>query len=151
MTIQIDSIMAVLIHEHREIVGALEEIATAMRREPAVEADEIGRIRARFGTAARKHLASEEALVFGPLKASGLLEDMPEINQIMQDMRAEWSTYSANIREWTLAAIMADRAGYLGQVEQRTALLKNWNRIEEEEVYRPVLMALASLPQKART
>ena len=150
MTAAIDRAMAGLIEEHREIVAALEEIAAAMRRDPPVEADEIGRLRVRFGVIARKHLASEEALVFGPLKASGLLEAMPEVNRIMQDMRAEWSTYSANVREWTLPAIMADRAGYLRQIEQRTDLLKRWNRIEEAQVFRPVLLALASLPQRAR-
>lgn len=148
MTAPIDRIMDVLIEEHRQVVAALEDIAHAMRRETPVEADEIGRLRVRFGTLARKHLASEEAMIFGPLKTSGLLEAMPEINEIMQDMRAEWTTYSANVREWTLPAIVADRAGYLRQIEQRAALLRNWNRIEEDQVYRPVLMALASLPQR---
>lgn len=150
MSISIDAIMAQLIDEHGQVLGALEEIIMAMRRDPPVEADEISRLRVRFGSVARKHLASEEVMVFGPLKASGLLETMPEINRIMQDMRAEWSTYSANVREWTLPAIMADRAGYLREIEHRADLMKCWNRIEEEQVYRPVLLALASLPQRAR-
>ncbi|MBO9576281.1 MAG: hypothetical protein J7494_11125 [Sphingobium sp.] len=134
--------LADFLEEHRKLLAALEDIATSLKRTPPVEVDELTRLRVRFGTLARQHLHSEEEKIFRPLTETGLLETLPKIQAIMQDMRAEWATYSANVREWTLPAIMADRAGYLQQIERRTELLRSWNRIEEEQVYRPALAAL---------
>lgn len=137
-----NQVFADLVEEHRQINAALEDIAVALRRTPPVEVDELTRLRVRFGNLARKHLQAEEEHIFRPLAETGLIETLPKIKAIMQDMRAEWATYSANVREWTLPAIMADREGYLEQIERRIALLKSWNRIEEEQVYRPALAAL---------
>jgi hypothetical protein len=137
-------LLSILADEHRQILATLEELVAALRRIPPIGAEEITRMRVRFGNLARRHLLAEEEFIFRPLLETGLIHSLPQVKSIMQEMRAEWATYSVNIREWTLPAILADRAGYLRQMEQRLAILRDWNAREEEQVYAPALAALAA-------
>lgn len=138
-----------LFAEHRLIQAAADAFLQALREGGSASSERIARLRAQLAGQTRRHRASEDALIFVPFMAAGGFDRLPEVQPHVHAIRLEWLNYSTHVRNWTPAAIEADRDGYVRAVEHRVDILRTMTAYEEREVYGPILHLLGQMPRSA--
>lgn len=127
-----------LFEEHQAIVEAAEEFVAALKREPRIPMDELSRLRVKLSSLVRRHRATEEEFIFGPLTREGGLGKMPHLEPFVQELMREKARYSDHVRKWTPRAIESDWRGYVRASEGLLEGLKRIIRDEQASIYQVV-------------
>ncbi len=138
-----------LFEDHRAIIAAADDLLAVLREVPRRRMDEIGQMRVRLGSLTMAHLRAEEELLLRPLIASGRINEIPQADAVLADIREGRTVYSDHIRKWTPQAIDADFTGYVAAVTDLVERTNMLARREETDLYRPAYDLLASAPRQS--
>ena len=139
-----------LFEEHQAIVLAGEEFLAALKQVPRMPIDQVSRLRVKLSSLVRRHRATEEEFIFGPLTREGGLASMPHLEPFVQELMREKARYSDHVRKWTPQAIQADWDGYIAAVEQLLAGVKRVIENEQASMYQ-VVRSLSPALLQSRT
>jgi hypothetical protein len=134
--------MEVLLEEHRAMFAVADEILAKVSMK-TIDFAELGRLRTRMAQRMRQHLATEERLVFAPLKAIGGEARVPALAALCAEIRDIRLAYSQHVRIWHGQAIAADPVGYRSALGLLIRRVKWLAQREEAEIYAPVARLLA--------
>ncbi|HWJ69692.1 MAG TPA: hypothetical protein VNS79_06580 [Sphingobium sp.] len=132
-----------LLNEHREILSAVNKLLALVRREPRPAMDEVSALRAHIGSLLLRHMHNEEALIIGPLLASGRLDDLPGGAAVLAEVRELRTVYSRHVGQWTPQAISADWSGYVAAAIHVAAHMQAMFAREERHLHLPARQLLA--------
>jgi len=127
-----------LFEEHQAIVETAEGFIDMLKREPRPPMGDVSRARVKLSALIRRHRATEEELIFGPLMREGGLGKLPHLTPFVQELMREKVRYSDHVRKWTPQAIEKDWSGYIVAVESLLEGLKSIMKDEQSSVYQMV-------------
>lgn len=135
--------------DHGALGALAQDLRVAVAHAEAPDPDRLAQLQWTYASLLMRHLAAEDALLYGPLRASADPDARAAMARTDPPLLALREDFAAHMRDWPAGAACADWAGY------RAALTPLLDRVEqrirhEERLIYPLAARLGARPGEGR-